>query len=174
MIFDIFFFFFLNFFFFFFAFFFKNHFFIPPTCGVLKSHLKKKKKNFKNFFFFEKKKKKNKYKWVVQKGSSNSFYKNTSNPKYDYVIKNIVLLVFLICEIYLNSTIDNLDGSTELIISIAIEIILRAMTIFIMFLLMSDTFLFQHGLLDVITKKSQIFFYYISYKFYIFNYFKII
>ena len=75
-----------------------------------------------------------------------------------YIIKSMFLLLLLIFEMFLNSIIDSLDNTEDLILSVVLQMCIRAATIFVMFLLMSNTFVFQHGLLDIIRDKFKIFF----------------
>jgi hypothetical protein len=78
--------------------------------------------------------------------------------KVQYYLKNFVLFILVAFDMYLNGTIDSLNGQNDNIPNIVIQIVVRTCTAFIMFLMMWNTFFFKYGLLGVIFKKFSPFF----------------
>jgi hypothetical protein len=78
--------------------------------------------------------------------------------KWGYLGKNYVMLILLVIDVYFNAWVDSGDDLKDVITLICIQIVLRIMTVFVMFLMMWNTFVFKYGLLGAICSKFKTFF----------------
>jgi len=82
----------------------------------------------------------------------------TSYEKTCYLVKNVLIYVFLVADILLNTIVDMVNHrqrSLTVYILIGSHLILRLTLMFMVVLLMWDTFIFKYGLLNVLCRQFR-------------------
>lgn len=80
---------------------------------------------------------------------------NASSAKTDYKCKAYLVLALLFSDLMLNSFIESSVRKSRTVPLLGAQVILRLVTMFVVFLQMSGTFVFRYGLLGVLLRRFR-------------------